>query len=614
MNRADNSAKKVSTIAGLLMIAFALWFMVSTDSSFVQMLAALLMGFGVFVASYKFVILPILPGNVIAAEGSMARFLFLGATSFFVLVIAVAVLNQIGNILAYYILVAIGMSMLLLMISWTPEGQSRSRVTLVMLLISVYSLVLRGVVFFSYPSIVGVDPWVHAQIIEGIVQSGSGHIPVSIQGIYQSMPVFHVLTACGSILENVDVKTALFLNDGIPICLLPLWVYLILRSLSGIRLGLLAALLACCITDFIRWGWWIVPSALGLPIFLTLLYSYLPHRSVASRSNSVVFMLAGVVISWTHLVPTLSIVAVCALVLVTKRVLNSGLLGRTVDTHNLGTRYQPPGSWPKLMLLLIVVFGSLMVQTRLFRAFTGFAQELSEGTGYPAPPPIHQDVLITIWNRFPTILVIVLSAIGLLVLLRYRARNDSSGMSVPLAISGIFLGAVSMLSVFVTSYYPVDERVLPFSFLCLLGVAAIPIYLITHRIGSFPSITAIIALAVVTIAMFSMITNGLSNLDSPLPWVQTTKASLTDNEISVERFIMDVNAKACTDSYYFLLFNYSGYGNRTSVIDSSGSLGGDYADCIILLRQRSSFTNVTIEETWSLMLDSGQVRGYLITT
>ena len=198
------------------------------------------------------------------------------------------------------------------------------------------------------------------------------------------------------------------------------------------------------------------------------------------------------------------------------------------------------------------------------------------------------------------------------MLLRHCARNDRSGMRVPLAISGIILGAVSILNVFAPDYY-YSERLLPYSFLCLLGVAAIPLYVMIRHIESFPSLSAIIALAVVTIMILPLITNGLSNLDSTLPWVHPNRVSFTENEMSTERFIIDVDARVYTDIYYFILFDYSGYGNQTKKIDSSWSLDGNHGDYVILWRTEFMPTTIKIEDAWPLIMDSGQVRGYVIS-
>jgi hypothetical protein len=123
----------------------------------------------------------------------------------------------------------------------------------IFLKIVILSLVIRGGIYFNYPSIMGYDAYFHTKIADIIMFTGSVP-PFEISGKYVYAPIVHILIANVGTLCHIPVKCAVFLSIGVGSVISTLFLYIIGKNIAGPQIGLLAALLANLTNDLIVRG------------------------------------------------------------------------------------------------------------------------------------------------------------------------------------------------------------------------------------------------------------------------------------------------------------------------------------------------------------------------
>jgi len=123
----------------------------------------------------------------------------------------------------------------------------------IFLKIVILSLVIRGGIYFNYPSIMGYDAYFHTKIADIIMFTGSVP-PFEISDKYVYAPIVHILIANVGTLCHIPVKCAVFLSIGVGSVISTLFLYIIGKNIAGPQIGLLAALLANLTNDLIVRG------------------------------------------------------------------------------------------------------------------------------------------------------------------------------------------------------------------------------------------------------------------------------------------------------------------------------------------------------------------------
>lgn len=138
--------------------------------------------------------------------------------------------------------------------------------------IVILSLVIRGGIYFNYPSIMGYDAYFHTKIADIIMLTGSVP-PFEISDKYAYAPIVHILIANVGVLCQIPVKCAVFLSIGVGSVISTLFLYIIGKNIAGPQIGLLAALLANITNDLIVRGITnITADSLVLCYLLVMLY------------------------------------------------------------------------------------------------------------------------------------------------------------------------------------------------------------------------------------------------------------------------------------------------------------------------------------------------------
>jgi len=169
--------------------------------------------------------------------------------------------------------------------------------------IVILSLVIRGGIYFNYPSIMGYDAYFHTKIADIIMLTGSVP-PFEISDKYVYAPIVHILIASMGVVCQVPVKCAVFLSIGVGSVISTLFLYIIGRNIAGPQIGLLAVLLANLTNDLIVRGITnITADSLVICYLLVMLYLVLADTiHLNTRDSLLIFFSLLLVI--THQLST----------------------------------------------------------------------------------------------------------------------------------------------------------------------------------------------------------------------------------------------------------------------------------------------------------------------
>ena len=169
--------------------------------------------------------------------------------------------------------------------------------------IVILSLVIRGGIYFNYPSIMGYDAYFHTKIADIIMLTGSVP-PFEISDQYVYAPIVHILIASMGVVCQVPVKCAVFLSIGVGSVISTLFLYIIAKNIAGPQIGLLAVLLANLTNDLIVRGITnITADSLVICYLLVMLYLVLADTiHLNTRDSLLIFFSLLLVI--THQLST----------------------------------------------------------------------------------------------------------------------------------------------------------------------------------------------------------------------------------------------------------------------------------------------------------------------
>lgn len=171
------------------------------------------------------------------------------------------------------------------------------------------SLSVRWLIVFSYPSILGVDPWVNWAFFADSINQGS----LVSDYIYTSFPIFSSLSIQSMLVAGLPYKPALVASTGVMAAGALVFVYLIGARLGYPKLGLFSALLFSVEEFSVSFGSVsLIAMSLGIGLFSFLIY-LLVTRDVSGNPRLAylaLFILA--IIIMTH--PLVSVIVSLVLI------------------------------------------------------------------------------------------------------------------------------------------------------------------------------------------------------------------------------------------------------------------------------------------------------------
>ena len=211
---------------------------------------------------------------------------------------------------SYLILISLLVGIIAVEILYFKEGDPVWSILLKILLLSAN---IRAGIFYNFPSIMGADAYWHAKIAQLITNMGFV-LPSEISGKYHDIPISHIFISITQIVNQIDIKDALFCSFGLINILSTIFIYLIGKKLAGPQVGLLATLLIN-VTAFIivKGAMNINPGSLVLGYFVLILYLLFKEKHKFINSSLIIFITLLLII--THQLSTfvvfISLTSIC---------------------------------------------------------------------------------------------------------------------------------------------------------------------------------------------------------------------------------------------------------------------------------------------------------------
>lgn len=240
-------------------------------------------------------------GSTVQRVGTLPRWavhalpsvVFLGTTG----LIAISILLGGRGPLFYAITIVLSM-LVFVQIAFVPERDLS--VGLLLTQVLALGFVIRFAGLLGSAGYVGVDVWIHMpQYVEGILSTGS--LEGMGQTKYTAAPFYHLSVAAATLITGLSARLALFGSIGIAMALSTLFVYLTAARFADTRWAVFAAA-AYSISDFVVvWSIHLIPTSLGLVIFLAILLLFVRIQQHGTEPRLVVVTIALVLaMALTH--------------------------------------------------------------------------------------------------------------------------------------------------------------------------------------------------------------------------------------------------------------------------------------------------------------------------
>lgn len=206
-------------------------------------------------------------------------------------------LTTVAIHLQSYLFPSVNLSAFVIFALLTSYSLRSPNLKLSLLLVVIFSTLLRIQIFLFPASPIGYDPFYFVNDIRKIVAShGLLH-----QGFYMDIPFFNLLAATTSLILNISPNDAMAIFPLVIGLVLPLAVWSMMQtSFQQDQLILLAVILAVVGTTTLKYSYWPIPQTLSLVfwlIFLFVLIKFLHTRS--QRMLIIIILLQGALI-FTH--------------------------------------------------------------------------------------------------------------------------------------------------------------------------------------------------------------------------------------------------------------------------------------------------------------------------
>jgi hypothetical protein len=432
------------------------------------------------------------------------------------------------------------------------------------------SLITYAGIYYQFPGIYGVDPWLHSEWIKETVSLGHITQGEFITNGYYLFPVFHLSAAMTQILTSLSTYSSVFASTGVFMAMSCLFVFLIARKLINTQAGLLAALIVPLIADFIERATSIIPMSLGFCFFLAILYLVFCRDEKKSLRYSGLIVILSVSLILTHtiaaLVTLLSLMAVFAGIKWYKRI------------------SKPAMPYVAVSLSLITFLGVAMLLRWMQDSLWGssfftwnlsyLAESLRTGsqfvlTTFPAPTNIPYAVSLLDQGGF--LLLLAFGSIGALIY--FHPRNRTGPRMALILVVAVLVALPYGFMLFNLENILPDRWFIflyvPLAILAVQGLLGVS-RLIRPGLGKL----SLIMVAVLAILCMMTTTNSMANDDSPFLYNGATRIGYTQSELTAIKTLSDMEV-GCpkTDMYYGDIFPYIvGYEPYTEMVERDSSV------------------------------------------
>ncbi|MDG5776936.1 hypothetical protein VB773_13110 [Haloarculaceae archaeon H-GB2-1] len=142
---------------------------------------------------------------------------------------------------------------------------------LILVQIVALAAVVRFMALYTTPGLIGIDSWTHITQLAHDVRAAESLSAIDTNKHYTT-PLYHLLVVASSLLLETSLRNGLYLSLGIvmpvSVCLIYATAMLVLEQ----RWALLAAAMYAVSDYVIEWGIHIIPTSMGLLLFIAVCY------------------------------------------------------------------------------------------------------------------------------------------------------------------------------------------------------------------------------------------------------------------------------------------------------------------------------------------------------
>ncbi len=177
------------------------------------------------------------------------------------------------------------------------EGFDRTRV---LVQIVALAFVVRFAALYGTPGLIGIDAWTHVYDLAESVRATESLNGISDDKHYTS-PLYHLLVVATSLLGDVSLRLGLYLSLGVVMPISVLLVFATANLLVDERWAAFAAALYSVGDYVVEWGIHLIPTSMGLVLFLALCYWLVRSMRTDQDRVTLWFLLAlSVAVILTH--------------------------------------------------------------------------------------------------------------------------------------------------------------------------------------------------------------------------------------------------------------------------------------------------------------------------
>lgn len=309
-SRATDNLDKIVAILGLALgLGMTLWLALTSARYVYTACAASLV---VICAIYLGVRRRFLKADLPSVEAKSSVYLILNIAFFILLagsLLSLALRSQpYVRPQGYFICTILAVAVLAAEILLLPNRRGASIFTLTKIVIIALSLVWSQ--YFTFPTLLGVDPWGHQIFTSNMLDAG--HVPeVGVYAqLYSKIPCMHLMIGATSLITGLNYKLASIFSISLVQVLCDLvFVFLLGKLIYSARAGLLAALLLGIANHHINLSWAPIPTTMAatfIPIVIFLLFKLRREKEKRVITTSLVLLFFAALIL-THTVTPLCV-------------------------------------------------------------------------------------------------------------------------------------------------------------------------------------------------------------------------------------------------------------------------------------------------------------------
>ncbi len=454
----------------------------------------------------------------------------------------------------YFALLLVAAASIMLDIFSLNEDKS-SHISIPLFKIIALSLLTYAGMYYQFPGIYGVDPWLHNMWIQETVNLGHLTTGESITiGQYYLFPVFYLTSAITQILTLLPTYDSIFASIGVLMAVSCLFVFLIGRRLFNAKIGLLAALIVPFTASSIERATAIIPMSLGFVFFLTILYLVFPRDEKGSLKYGVLIMLVSVSLVLTHtiaaLVTLLSLIAVFTGIKwykqVSKPAIVYGGVSLTMITFFgvimlLSWMQNPLGATSFLDLTYQKLLSSLQLES----------QFLLTTSSAPTIVPY----AVSLLNEAGYFLLLPFGIIG--ALLCFPRQNRTGQRMALVLVTSVLVALPYAFILFNVEGNILPGRWLTFMYVPLSILAIQGLLGVSNLIRASLGKLSLIMIVILAILLLMTTINSTANDDSPFLYNNAARSGYTESEIRAIKTLSHMDAgHPETDLYYGSIFSF----------------------------------------------------------